>query len=79
VQGRADDPVAAARGRRLDPLGAAPGQQFPRTRSARRSAWQTLAASHSVSLPPSSALHSRNQKWRRTCARWYSNVRPDHS
>jgi hypothetical protein len=29
VQGRADDPVAAARGRRLDPLGAAPGQQFP--------------------------------------------------
>jgi hypothetical protein len=28
VQGRADDPLAAARGRRLDPLGPAASQQF---------------------------------------------------
>jgi len=28
VQGRADDPVAAARGRRFDPLGAAASQQL---------------------------------------------------
>jgi hypothetical protein len=32
-----------------------------------------------VSLSVSSAVHSRNPRWRRTCARWYSAVRPDHS
>jgi hypothetical protein len=50
-----------------------------RTRSARRSAWQMLAASHSVSLPASSVVHSRNPRCRRICARWYSIVLPDHS
>lgn len=75
VQGRTDDPVTAAGRRRLDPLGAAPGEQF-------------LPDTIGPPLNPADArgelggvvgAHSRKPRWRRTCARWYSAVRPDHS
>ncbi len=50
-----------------------------RTRSGRRSLQQTCSVSQAVSLSASATVHSRNPRNVRIWARWYSNVRPDHS
>jgi hypothetical protein len=50
-----------------------------RTRSGRRSRWQTSSANREPSLSASATVHSRKPKNLRVCARWYSTVRPLHS
>jgi hypothetical protein len=75
----ANDPAGPAGGWELDPLGPAVLEEQLADPSARRSLQQTCSASQAVSFSVSATVHSRNPRNARIWARWYSNVRPDHS